>query len=75
EFVPDAVARKDPGAAYRLAAPAMRTGTRRADWNRGVMPVVPYPARLSGYGIRALEVTPDHVPIDLMLQPRAGSTA
>ena len=75
EFVPDAVARKDPGAAYGLAAPSMRTGTRRDDWNRGVIPVVPYPARLGGYGIRALEVSPDHVLLDLMLQPRAGSTA
>ncbi|HET7170689.1 MAG TPA: hypothetical protein VFI18_03560 [Gaiellales bacterium] len=75
EFVPDAVARKDPGAAYGLAAPSMRTGTLRDDWNRGVIPVVPYPARLGGYGIRALEVSPDHVLLDLMLQPRAGSTA
>jgi hypothetical protein len=75
EFVPAAVARKDPGVAYRLAAPAMRTGTRRADWNQGIMPVVPYPARLGGYGIRALEVSPNHVLLDVMLQPRAGSTA
>jgi len=75
QFVPAAVARKDPGAAYRLAAPAMRTGTVRSDWDKGVIPVVPYPARPTGFGIRPLVVAPDHILLDLMLQPRAGSDA
>jgi hypothetical protein len=75
QFVPSAVARKHPGAAYRLAAPQLRTGTTRDQWRQGSLPVVPYPARLSGYGIRPLEVSANDILLDLMLQPRSGSTA
>jgi hypothetical protein len=41
-FVRQAVERRDPGAAYALASPAMRNGTTRADWRRGDIPVMPY---------------------------------
>src|SRR5205814_948153 len=33
-FVPDAVGREDPGAAYELATPALRAGSSAADWRR-----------------------------------------
>ncbi len=44
-FVPAAVRRDDSAAAYRLAAPALRVGTSRADWRHGDIPVYPYPAK------------------------------
>jgi hypothetical protein len=44
-FVPAAVLRRDPGAAWDLATPGLRAGDSRADWQHGAMPVVPYEAR------------------------------
>ena len=42
-FVSTAVTREDPGKAFELAGPSLRTGTTRAHWERGEIPVVPYP--------------------------------
>src|SRR5207245_3443362 len=39
-----AALRKDPGAAWVLAAPSLREGLSRAQWKTGAIPVVPYPA-------------------------------
>ncbi|HYX85301.1 MAG TPA: hypothetical protein VE777_10060 [Gaiellales bacterium] len=72
-FVPAAVARKDPASVFRLAAPSMREGVTRAQWDSGMLPVVPYPVRPSGFGIRPLSVKPGDIVFDLMLHPRAGS--
>ena len=44
EFVRTAVIRRDSGRAWDLATPHMRTGSTRADWERGFLPVPPYPA-------------------------------
>lgn len=44
-FVPAAVRRDNSAAAYRLAAPALRVGTSRADWRHGDIPIYPYPAK------------------------------
>lgn len=44
EFVPTAVQRHHPAAAWALAAPALRVGTSLSDWRRGNLPVYPYPA-------------------------------
>ncbi len=43
-FVRTAIIRRDPGAAWELATPHMRQGSTRSEWERGVLPVVPYPA-------------------------------
>jgi hypothetical protein len=72
-FVPAAVRREDPAAAYDLVTPSMRQGTTRAQWARGRIPVYPYPARgtdFSGWG--SLESHRNAVDLDLYLQPQRG---
>lgn len=42
-FMTTAVTRKDPGKAFELAGPSLRTGTTKAHWETGEIPVVLYP--------------------------------
>ncbi len=42
-FMTTAVTRKDPGQAFEIAGPSLRTGTTRAHWESGEIPVVPFP--------------------------------
>jgi hypothetical protein len=42
-FMTTAVTRKDPGKAFELAGPSLRTGTTKALWETGEIPVVPFP--------------------------------
>jgi hypothetical protein len=42
-FVSTAVTREDPGKAFALAGPSLRTGTTKAHWERGEIPVVLFP--------------------------------
>ena len=72
-FVPEAVGRHHPGRAWDLATPAMRSTTTRADWRHGSLPVFPYPASATSFGIRPISVSPNDVTFDLMLQPTPGS--
>ncbi len=44
QFVRSAVIRRDLAASWPLATAHMRSGTSRADWLSGNLPVVPYPA-------------------------------
>jgi hypothetical protein len=50
QFIRTAVAREDPARSWELAAPSMKEGYSRKDWNRGDLPVVPYPALHRGLG-------------------------
>jgi hypothetical protein len=50
EFIRHAVARQDPGKAWEVAGPDLREGSSEKDWDRGDMPVVPYPALDKGLG-------------------------
>ncbi len=75
EFVPAAVGRDHPGRAWALAAPSMRAGSTHADWRKGVLPVFPYPAAGSGFGILPVTVKPDDVTFELMVHPKPGSHA
>jgi hypothetical protein len=50
EFIRTAVAREDVPRAWDLTAPSLRAGTTRKQWNRGDIPVVPYPAANRGLG-------------------------
>lgn len=73
-FISTAVTRDDPAAAWSLVTPAMRAGVTRAEWNRGDLPVVPYPVVVP----KKLEWTvvtsyPRELTLDLVLQPRRGS--
>jgi hypothetical protein len=49
-FVRTAVARCDVGASWDLAGPSLRAGMSRAEWRKGDIPVVPYPAARHGQG-------------------------
>jgi hypothetical protein len=43
QFVATAVTRDDPGKGFELAGPSLRSGTTRATWETGEIPVVPFP--------------------------------
>jgi hypothetical protein len=73
-FVASAVVREDLDAAWELASPEMRAGISRDDWERGELPVLPYPAE----AIAAVDwelgyVDRDAVIVDVMIQPTRGS--
>jgi hypothetical protein len=69
-FVPLAVKRRNPGAAYALATPNLRSQATPSQWNRGDIPIHPYPAR--GTRFRGWTVNfsvRNHVNVDLLLMP------
>jgi hypothetical protein len=71
-FVPAAVERKDPLAAYRLATPELRKSATPAEWRKGNIPVYPYPA--SERRDWTLNFSfPRHVSLDLFIQPRPSA--
>jgi len=73
-FVPEALARRDPGAAYSLATPALRAGTTRAQWAGGALPVYPFAPRGTTYHDWTLDASyAGRASLDLLLQPRRGS--
>jgi hypothetical protein len=49
-FVKSAVARQNPARSWELAAPSLKEGVTRKEWNRGDLPVVPYPTLDRGLG-------------------------
>jgi hypothetical protein len=71
-FVPAAVERKDPLAAYRLATPQMRASATRAEWKRGDIPVYPYPASERRDWTLNFSL-PRYVSLDLFVQPKKGA--
>jgi hypothetical protein len=73
-FVESAVARRNLDSAWELASPEMRASVERSDWDRGELPVLPYPAA----AIRAVDwqlgyVDREAVIVDVMIQPKQGS--
>jgi hypothetical protein len=71
-FVPAAVERKDPLAAYRLVTPAMRRSATLAQWKSGDIPVYPYPA--SERRDWTLNFSfPRQVSLDLFIQPKQNA--
>jgi hypothetical protein len=71
-FVPAAVERKDPLAAYNLATPELRKSATRAQWKQGDIPVYPYPA--SERRDWTLNFSyPRQVSLDLFVQPKKGA--
>lgn len=69
-FVPSAFARRDPGASYALATPALRAGTPRRSWNRGDLPVSPYKPRGTTFHAWRLNYAfPGEANLDLLLHP------
>jgi hypothetical protein len=50
QFIRYAVAREDPGKAWDVAGPDLRSGLTREEWDTGAIPVVNYPAAHKGLG-------------------------
>jgi len=73
-FVADAVARRDPGAAYGLATASLRAGTTRADWKGGSLPVQPLQVRGSTFhGWSPSYSYRNEVNFDLLVHAKPGS--
>jgi hypothetical protein len=73
-FLVAALDRRDPAAAWALAGPGLRGSSTLADWAAGKMPIPVYPARGAHFrGWSQLDVSPDSVSFNLIVQPRAGS--
>lgn len=70
DFVSAAVLREDPETAWRLSSPELKAGVSRAQWDRGDMPVQPYPARIDKLSWRVLKAYRDHVELDVLLFPQ-----
>jgi hypothetical protein len=69
-FVPAAVERQDPAEAYKLVTPSFRAGVTRAEWNRGVLPILPFDARSERhFGWRLRYSFPREISVDVLLQP------
>ena len=72
-FVPAAVGRRDPGAAYDLATPALRAGEPRATWLRGDLPVVPLRVGDSTFHGWSVEFSlRNEVSLDLLVHAKKG---
>jgi hypothetical protein len=71
-FVPAAVERKDPLAAYRLATKQLRQSATRQQWRKGEIPVYPYPASKRRDWTLNFSL-PGHVSLDLFIQPQRGA--
>jgi len=73
-FIATAVTRDDPAAAWNLVTSAMREGITRAEWNRGDVPVVPYPVAVPKQPEWTVVTSyAGDLTIDVVLQPRRGS--
>ena len=73
-FVRTGVTRSDPATAWTLTTPEMRAGIARADWDKGDLPVLPFPANISSADDWTVITSyPGDLTVDLLLQPRAGA--
>jgi hypothetical protein len=69
-FVPAAVARKDPAAAYAVSTPNLRGQATARQWRAGDIPVHPFPARgRTFHGWTVNYAMRNHVNLDLLVMP------
>ena len=74
KFILTAVDRQDVGSSWDISAPSLREGFSRRQWNRGDLPVVPYPALDRGLGQGYVEYSyTDSVGMEVYLFPKPGS--
>jgi hypothetical protein len=67
-FIQTAVLRHDTAASWALVTPKERAGTSQAQWDKGNMPVVPYPRKgLSGARFKILRSRQRDVLIQVLL--------
>ena len=74
-FIPAAVERRDPAAAYDLATANLRSGMTRTEWATGTIPVYPFRTRRGSFddGWRINYSFPGQVSFDLVLPPPKGA--
>lgn len=73
-FLPAAMERKDPAAAWALAGPELRSGSTLAEWRRGSSPVPYYRARETTFhSWQTVDVGPQYVVFNLLVHPAKGS--
>lgn len=71
QFVPRAIARRDPGSIRPLVTPSLWRQATPAEWRSGTIPVPPYdPAGASFHGWRTIYAFPRNVSVELTLEPR-----
>jgi hypothetical protein len=75
DFEATAVVRRNVGLSWNLSAPSLREGVSRREWNKGDLPVVPYPAADKGLGSWSFVQYsyPRTVGLEVFLFPRSGS--
>ena len=75
DFITTAVAREDARKSWDLVAPSLKEGFTLAQWSRGDMPVVPYPAAHRGLGSWSyVEYSyVNSVGLEVFLFPKEGS--
>jgi hypothetical protein len=75
EFITSAVARENPGRAWDVSAPSLKHGFTRQEWNKGDLPVVPYPAAKRGLGTWSFVQYSytDSVGLEVFVFPKPGS--
>jgi hypothetical protein len=68
QFVNTAVKRHDVDAAWNLVTPELRAGISRSDWDKGNVPVIPYPARGTTFHDWTVDfASPKEVDLELMI--------
>jgi hypothetical protein len=68
QFVNTAVKRHDVDAAWNLVTPELRAGISRSDWDKGNLPVIPYPARGTTFHDWTVDfASPKEVDLELMI--------
>jgi hypothetical protein len=73
-FLPQAMERRDPAAAWALAGPELRSGSTLAEWRRGTLPVPEYQAReRTFHHWQTIESTRSYVIFNLLVHPAKGS--
>ena len=50
QFIATAVVRHDVSRAWNIAGPTLKEGVSRKEWDKGALPVIPYPALERGWG-------------------------
>lgn len=70
-FVTHAVARRKVARSYELASPALKGGLTKAEWAKGVIPVVPFPVEEARW--RVEYSYPDALGLQVLLFPTAKS--
>ena len=73
KFVATAVARKNLGEAWNLAAPVMRQNLTLTQWKSGTIPVQPYPVGKAAVQYTVASSHPDSVSYRVTFTPPPGS--